>query len=94
MVLGWRVLEYVWEWLEFKHVGLFCNNTSAVAWAFKGNTSNSVVAGRLLHFLAIQQHLRKPSLLLPQNIAGQDNKMADIPSCAFKNVNFSMPRCH
>ena len=57
MVLGWLVLEYIWRNLSYKHIGLFCDNTSAVAWAFKGSTSTSVAAGRLLRFLSIRQRL-------------------------------------
>ena len=88
MVLGWLVLEYLWENLSFKHIGLFCDNTSAVAWAFKGSTSTSVAAGRLLRFLAIRQRLRQTSSLAPRSIAGEDNEMADIPSRAFKTGEF------
>ena len=88
MVLGWLVLEYIWKNLSFKHVGLFCDNTSAVAWAFKGSTSTSVAAGRLLRFLSIRQRRRQTSSLMPHSIAGRDNKMADIPSRAFKNGEF------
>ena len=88
MVLGWLVLEYIWTKLSFKHIGLFCDNTSAVAWAFKGSTSTSIAAGRLLRFLAIRQRLRQTSSLMPRSIAGRDNKMADIPSRAFKHGEF------
>ena len=88
MVLGWLVLEYIWNHLSFKHVGLFCDNTSAVAWAFKGSTATSVAAGRLLRFLSIRQRLRQTSSLMPRSIAGEDNKMADIPSRAFKTGEF------
>ena len=55
MVLGWLVLEYIWAKLNFKHIDLFCDNTSAVSWAFKGSTSTLIAAGRLLRFLAIRQ---------------------------------------
>ncbi len=88
MVLGWLVIEYVIGDLEYKHIGSFCDNTSAVAWALKGHTSTSQVAGRLLRFLAMRQRVRKASSLLPMNIAGVDNKMADIPSRAFKNGEY------
>jgi hypothetical protein len=33
LVLGWLVLEGVCKDLVFKHVGMFCDNTSLVTWA-------------------------------------------------------------
>jgi len=80
LVLGWLVLEYVSNDLMYKHIGLFCDNTSAVSWAYKGHTTMSLVAGRLLRLLAIRQRTRQTSSLMPMNIAGKDNAMADIPS--------------
>jgi len=35
----------VCEDLIFKHIGMFCNNTSAVVWAYIGGTSKSIPAG-------------------------------------------------
>ena len=54
LVLGWLVLEYVCANLTYKHVGMFCDNTSAVSWAYKGHTTTSLAAGRLLRLLAIR----------------------------------------
>lgn len=88
IVIGWLVLEYVCDDLVFKHIGMFCDNTSAVAWAYKYTTSKSIIAGRLLRLLAIRQRTRQASSLLPLHIAGEDNEMADIPSRAFKNGEF------
>jgi hypothetical protein len=88
LVLGWLVLEHVVADLTFKHVGMFCDNTSAVAWAYKGSTSTSIAAARLLRLLSIRQRVRQASSLIPMNIAGKDNAMADIPSRAFKNGEF------
>ena len=48
LVLGWLVLENVCANLLYKHIGSFCDNTSAVSWAFKGSTSTSIAAARLL----------------------------------------------
>jgi hypothetical protein len=48
MVLGWLGLEIVISDLCCKHVAMFCDNTLAVAWVFKGSTSTSIAAGRLL----------------------------------------------
>ena len=65
--------------LTFKHVGIFCDNTSAVAWAYNDSTFPCIATARLLSFLSIcRQHIRQASSLLLMNIAG-------IPSRAFKN---------
>ena len=88
LVLGWLVLEHVVEDLTFKHVGSFCDNTSSVAWAYKGSTATSMAAARLLRLLSIRQRTRQASSLIPMNIAGKNNEMADIPSRAFKNGEY------
>ena len=88
LVLGWLVLEYVSNVLMYKHIRLFCDNTLAVSWAYKGHTTTSLVAGRLLRLLAIRQRTGQTSSLMPMNIAGKDNAMADILSRAFKSGEF------
>ena len=88
LVLGWLVLEGVCKDLVFKHIGMFCDNMSSVAWAHRGSTSTSLPAARLLRFLALRQRARQASSLLPLHIAGDNNQMADIPSRAFKNGEF------
>ena len=88
MVLGWLVLEYVAPCLEYKHIGSFCDNTSAVSWASKGHTSKSIPAARLLRFLTLRQRTRRTSSLLPISIPGEENDMADISSRAFKDGKF------
>ena len=82
------MLECVCRDLIFKNIGMFCDNTLAVAWAYKGSTSTSIAAARLLRFLALRQWARKELSLLPLHIAGENNAMADIPSRAFKNGEF------
>ena len=67
---------------------MFCDNTSAVAWAYKGGTSRSIPAGRLLRLLSLRQRTRKASSLLPMHIAGENNAMADISSRASKNGEY------
>jgi len=88
LVLGWMVLEHVCEDLIFKHIEMFCDNTSVVAWAYKGGTSKSIPTGRLLWLLSIRQRTKKASSLLLMQIVGENNAMADIPSRAFKNGEF------
>jgi hypothetical protein len=87
-VLNWLVLEGQQVDLQYKHVGTFCDNTSAVAWAYKLRTSSSKVAGRLLRMLGMRIHARQASGLTPLHIAGEENVMADIISRAFKNGKF------
>ena len=89
MVLGWLVLEYLCPSLAFCHIGMFCDNTSAVSWATKMRTSKSIPAARLLRFLALRQRTRQTSSLLPLYIVGDDNEMADVPSRAFNDGKFA-----
>ena len=84
LVLGWLVLEQSCDDLRFHHVGMFCDNTSAVAWAFKGHSCKSVPAAKLLRLLSVRQRIRQASSLLPISIPGVSNTMADTASRAFK----------
>ena len=88
-VLNWLALECQPVCLQYCHVATFCDNTSAVAWAFKLRTSKSLVAGRLLRLLGLRIHSRKVSSLTPLHIAGENNKMADVVSRAFKSGTFA-----
>ena len=67
---------------------MFCDNTSAVAWAYKGITSTSISAAGLLRFIALWHRIRKASSLLMLHIAGENNERDDIPLQAFKNGEF------
>lgn len=67
---------------------MFCDNTSAVAWAFKGSTSTSIAAGRLLQLLSLCQRMLQASSLIPLHLAGKTNEMADAASQAFKDGEF------
>ena len=69
--LGWLVLEYVAEYLTFKHIVSFCNNISSVAWKNRGSTLTSIPAARLLWLLAIKK--KKSSSLIPMRVVGKDN---------------------
>jgi hypothetical protein len=88
MVLNIFALECNVQDLEFKHIASFCDNTSAVAWAHKLRTSKSTVAARLLRIISLRLHARRASSLLPMNIAGEDNDMADIVSRSFQGGKF------
>jgi hypothetical protein len=88
MVLNLFALECNVKNLQHKHIATFCDNTSAVAWSQKLRTSRSTVAARLLRILSIRLHKRQASSLLPMNIAGEDNKMADVVSRSFKGGEY------
>ncbi len=77
VVLGWLVLEHLVPDLRFKHIGLNCDNSSAVSWANKYRTAKSIPAARLLRLLSLRMHRRKVSPLLVISIKGDDNDMAD-----------------
>jgi hypothetical protein len=88
MVLNWYALECNVHCLKHHHIANFCDNTSAVAWAYRLRTSKSRIAGRLLRLLSIRIHSRQASNLLPMNIAGEENIMADVVSRAFKDGKY------
>ena len=83
--LVWIVLQNFCADLKYKPIGRFCNNTSAVLWEYKGSTSTSFLAARLLRLLYTQQAFHQASSLIPVIIVVKVNIMADIPSRAFKN---------
>ena len=88
MVLNLFALECNTTSLYHKHIATFCDNTSAVAWSQRLRTSKSKVAARLLRIISIRLHKRQASSLLPMNIAGEENKMADIVSRSFKGGEY------
>jgi hypothetical protein len=89
LVLNWIALECQSAVpLAYHHIGMFCDNISAVAWTRKLRTSKSKVAGRLLRLLGLRVHKRQASSLMPLHIAGTNNVMADIVSRAFKDGSF------
>ena len=88
-VLNWLALELQPNLtLKHQHVGTYCDNTSAVAWAYKLRTSKSKIASRLLRLLSLRIHQSQATGLTPLNIAGENNDMADIVSRAFKNGKY------
>ena len=88
MVLGWLVMEQAFESLVYRHIGMFCDNTSAVAWCHRGVSSRSIPAARLLRLLYLRQRKRQASSLLPIHIAGENNHLADVASRAFKEGKY------
>ena len=88
MVLGWLALEVTGRDLTHQHIGMYCDNILAVAWAHKLRTSKSIVSGQLLRMLGIRIHARQASGITPLNIVGEKNIMADIISRAFKEGKY------
>lgn len=91
MVLNWWLaFEGTGIQLKNRHIATFCDNASAVSWAYKLRTSTSPTAGKLLRMLGIRIHACKLSTITPLSIPGADNKMADVSSRAFKEGKFFM----
>lgn len=88
MVLGWLALDDLAPSLDYMHIGIFSDNTSAVAWLTKGSTTTSKAAGALLRFLHHRIRLRRASPCIPIYIPGEYNTMADVSSRAFKEGKF------
>ena len=83
VILGWLVLEKLVPDLRFKHVGMNCDNSTAVAWSNKYRSAKSIPAARLLRLLSIRMHRRQVSPLLVIHISGDENDMADKSSRSF-----------
>ena len=87
VLLAWMVLEQISPVnLTHAHIGIFCDNTPAVAWATKLASSKSVVGGHLCRALALRQHVHRASPILTVSIAGIKNDMADVASRAAKQT--------
>ena len=89
-VMAFLILEHKGHDLQYKHIVTYCDNMSAVAWAYKLRTSKNVMAGRLLRLLGMRIHAAKASNVVPIHVAGEQNIMADIVSRAFKTGKFLM----
>jgi hypothetical protein len=91
IVLSWLVLECISPiHLKHAHIGMFCDNTPAVAWSTKLASSKSVIGGHLCRALAVRQHVHQASPLLTVSIAGIKNDMADIASRAAKTTSLAL----
>jgi hypothetical protein len=87
-VLNFLALECQNVNLQFHHIGLFCDNTSAVSWAYWLRTSASSPAAKLLRLLGLRIHKNMASSITPIHIAGVNNTMADVISRAFKDGKY------
>ena len=90
VLLAWLVLEQIApKSLQFSTVGIFCDNTPAVSWSNRLQSSKSVVAGHLLRVLALRQHTHRSSPCLTVSIAGVLNIMADQASRSFEKAQYT-----
>ena len=87
-VIAFLILEHKLPTLKYKHIVTYCDNISAVAWAYKMRTSKNVTAGRLLRLLGMRVHAAQASTIVPIYVQGEKNIMADIISRAFKEGKF------
>jgi hypothetical protein len=109
IIINFIVLEIITPTLKHKHVGTYCDNTSAVSWATKLRTSKSIPAARLLRLLGLRLLASRASSLTTLSIPGDNNQMADVSSRAFKtgeyflngkslshyfNISFPLPKPH
>jgi hypothetical protein len=84
IVLNFLALEIATQDIKYMHIGLYCDNTSAVSWANKLRTSKSIPAARLLRMLGLRMLASGASSLTTLNIPGTENEMADVSSRAFR----------
>ncbi len=85
IILEWLALEIIIPSLIFKHLGINCDNTSAVSWTQKFCTTKSRIAARLLRVLSLRMHKRRASSVLTEHYSGEYNGMADCTSRSFKD---------
>ena len=81
-VLGWLVLEAVVS-LLWTHVGMWSDNSATVSWQTRWASRRSRVANRLLRVLAIRMRANRASPLVTRHLAGERNRLGDIPSRSY-----------
>ena len=92
ILLAWLVLEKITPTpLKYTHVGIHCDNDSAVNWIQRKSTTTSTIAGHLLRATALRQHTHHSAPLQVIHIKGIDNKMADVASRSFNDQQFINP---
>ena len=79
VLLAWLVLECLMPTLQYIQAGLECDNSSSVHWTQK-YSAKSLIAGHLLHALALRQQICCSAPFLVIGIQGLLNLMADVAS--------------
>ena len=82
-LLQYLVLECITDSLRHQQAAIGCDNTPAVSWTSKGNSSSSMVASRLMRAYTTRQRQQESAPCLTFHIAGQENRMADDASRMF-----------
>ena len=72
--------------MKHTHAATWCDNTSAVAWTGRLNSSKSRVGQQLTRALALQMIINQSSHLAAMSIPGKDNDLADLASRSFKQT--------
>ena len=83
LLLLWFVVEEVCEVDYRNHVAVFSKNQPTVSWVDRLASKISVVAGKLLHALALRLKMKGASPLTPFRIFRKQNDVTDIPSRSF-----------
>ena len=84
MVLNWLALEFLTSNLSNTHAALFYDNNSSLGCKIKIRSVSYLTAGSLLRFLGMHIHATQASNHTPISIEGEDNYMANVVSCDFK----------
>ena len=90
ILLAWLVLEKISPTtLQYKHIGIHCDNDSAVNWIQRKSTTTSTIAGHLLRAIALRLHTHKAAPLQVIHIKGTQNTLADVASRSFNDSKFT-----
>ncbi|HEY9816807.1 MAG TPA: hypothetical protein V6D20_13560 [Candidatus Obscuribacterales bacterium] len=82
MVLQFLVINQLTT-VEDTHLGIWCDNTSAVSWSSKLSSKKSMAGQHLARALSLLMASNKASPLAAMSIAGKNNEMADLASRSF-----------
>ena len=85
ILLQYLLLEQIVD-LKHTHTATWCDNTSAVSWTVRMNSSRSTIGQQLTRALAIRMICNQASPLAALSIAGVDNELADLASRSFKRT--------
>ncbi len=83
LVILWLMMEHVCGPFKEKRVALFSNNSPTVSWVQQMASRSSLIVEQLIRVLALQFNLQKVCPVTMLHIAGDQNKMNDIPSRSF-----------
>jgi hypothetical protein len=85
LLLQYLLLEQLVDMKQI-HTACWCDNTSAVSWTVRMNSSKSVIGQQLTRALALRMLSNQSSHLAALSIAGIHNDLADLASRSFKHT--------